>query len=96
MPALRITAEHENLAWLKDSGRPFVFRVPLIPGITDTDENLSAIARFAGDSPVELLPYNVMAGAKYASVGRSFPSPRSKSRTRRKKRTSFPSSKMPR
>ena len=62
----------ENLAWLKNSGRPFVFRVPLIPGITDTDENLSAIARFAGDAPVELLPYNVMAGAKYASVGREF------------------------
>ena len=62
----------ENLSWLKASGKSFVFRVPLIPGITDTDENLSAISEFVGNSPVELLPYNAMAGAKYASVGREF------------------------
>lgn len=65
----------ENLTWLKRSGKPFVFRVPLVPGITDTDENLSAIASFAGDCPVELLPYNPMAGAKYTAVGRAFPLP---------------------
>lgn len=62
----------ENLRWLMGSGKPFVLRVPLVPGITDTPENLAAIADFAGDSPVELLPYNAMAGAKYASVGREF------------------------
>ena len=62
----------ENLRWLMESGKPYVLRVPLIPGITDTRENLAAIAGFAGDSPVELLPYNAMAGAKYASVGREF------------------------
>ena len=65
----------ENLAWLKTSGIPFVFRIPLIPGITDTDENLRSIAAFAGAAPVELLPYNVMAGAKYASVGRKYALP---------------------
>ena len=68
----------ENLAWLTESGKPFVVRVPLIPGITDTDENLAAAAEFAGDAPVELLPYNVMAGAKYASVGREFGMPEAK------------------
>ncbi|MBQ3707112.1 MAG: glycyl-radical enzyme activating protein [Clostridia bacterium] len=62
----------ENLRWLMESGKPYLLRVPLIPGITDTPENLAAIADFAGDSPVELLPYNAMAGAKYASVGREF------------------------
>ncbi len=61
-----------NLAWLKQSGKRFVFRVPLIPGITDTEENLRAISSFAEDAPVELLPYNVMAGAKYASVSREY------------------------
>ena len=61
-----------NLRLLMDSGKPFLLRVPLIPGITDTDENLAAISRFAGDAPVELLPYNALAGAKYASVGRDF------------------------
>ena len=62
----------DNLRWLMGSGKPFVLRVPLVPGITDTRENLAAIADFAGDAPVELLPYNAMAGAKYASVGREF------------------------
>lgn len=63
----------ENLRWLMESGKDFTFRVPLIPDITDTDENLSAIAEFVGEHPVELLPYNTMAGAKYASVGREYP-----------------------
>ena len=62
-----------NLRWLMDeSGKKYVLRVPLIPGITDTDENLAAIGEFAGDAPVELLPYNALAGAKYASVGRTY------------------------
>ncbi len=62
----------KNLQWLMRSGKEFVIRVPLIPGITDTTDNLAAISEFAGDSPVELLPYNNMAGAKYESVGREF------------------------
>ncbi|NLH47270.1 MAG: glycyl-radical enzyme activating protein [Myxococcales bacterium] len=36
-------------------------RVPLVPGLTDTDENLAAIARFLDDCGVrrvDLLPYN--------------------------------------
>lgn len=61
-----------NAAWLKVSGIKHLFRTPLIPDITDTDENLSAIAAIAGDSKVELLPYNTLAGAKYAGVGRQF------------------------
>ena len=65
----------ENLRWLKGCGTPFLFRVPLIPGITDTEENLCAISSFAGDAPVELLPYNPMAGAKYASVDRQYAFP---------------------
>ncbi|MBO7149025.1 MAG: glycyl-radical enzyme activating protein [Clostridia bacterium] len=63
----------ENAEILKKSGKAHVFRVPLIPDITDTEENLRAISEIAGDSPVELLPYNVMAGAKYKSVGLTYP-----------------------
>ena len=66
----------ENLRWLMESGRDYRIRVPLIPGITDTAENLDAISAFVGDSPVELLPYNTMAGAKYPSVGREYGLPR--------------------
>ena len=62
----------ENAKWLKESGIPFIFRTPLIPGITDTRENLSAIASFAQGHPVELLPYNTLASAKYESVHRTY------------------------
>ena len=62
----------KNLRYLQQSGKPHLIRVPLIPDITDTRENLEKIATVAGDSPVELLPYNRMAGAKYPSVGKKF------------------------
>ena len=66
----------ENLRVLGASGVPFVIRVPLIPGVTDADENLAGIADLArqmpGGAPVDLLPYNRAAGAKYAAAGRAF------------------------
>lgn len=61
-----------NAKRLQASGRKHLFRVPLIPSITDTEENLTAIAKIVGQSPVELLPYNTMAAAKYPNVGRVF------------------------
>ncbi len=65
-----------NLEGLARSGRPFVIRVPLVPGVTDTDENLSAVARQVRGLPglirVDLLPYNRAAGAKYSSAGLEF------------------------
>lgn len=65
----------KNIAHLKQSKKPFVLRVPLIPGITDTPENLRAIADIAGDSPVELLRYNPLAGAKYEMLGLPYRGP---------------------
>ena len=62
----------ENFKLLKKSNIPHTVRVPLIPGITDTKKNLLAISRIVGDTKVELLPYNTLAGAKYASVGMTF------------------------
>lgn len=62
----------ENIRWLRESGKSFVFRVPLIPGITDTEENLQAISRIVGSCRTELLPYNPMAGAKYPMVGMEY------------------------
>ena len=55
----------ENIKWLKQSGKEFVFRVPLIPNITDTEENLEAISKIVEGYRVEKLPYNEMAGVKY-------------------------------
>ena len=63
----------KNIEWLKESGKEFIFRVPLIPGITETEENLKAISQIAGDFPVELLKYNVLAGAKYEMLGAEYP-----------------------
>lgn len=62
----------ENLEYLKRSGTPFIIRTPLIPDITDTPENLSAIQRLIGDAEWEKLPYNQMAGAKYKMLGMEY------------------------
>lgn len=55
----------ENLRILQVSGKLHLIRTPLIPGITDSEENLAAIQALIGNSPWEKLPYNVLAGAKY-------------------------------
>jgi pyruvate formate lyase activating enzyme len=65
-----------NLRNLSMMGKPFVVRVPMVPGVTDTKENLSAIAHTIHGMPgllkVDLLPYNRAAGAKYENVGMQF------------------------
>jgi pyruvate formate lyase activating enzyme len=65
-----------NLAVLSQSSVPLVIRVPLVPGVTDTDENLASIAEIARSLPrlvrVDLLPYNRAAGAKYEAAGKRF------------------------
>jgi pyruvate formate lyase activating enzyme len=65
-----------NLEILSTLGIPFVVRVPLVPGVTDTEDNLTAMNRFVRDLPnilrVDLLPYNRAAGAKYAACGMTF------------------------
>jgi pyruvate formate lyase activating enzyme len=62
-----------NLASLAALGTPFLIRVPLVPGVTDTEQNLGAVARqvslLPGRPRVELLPYNRAAGGKYAACG---------------------------
>lgn len=62
-----------NLDLLQGSGKPHLLRTPLIPGITDTPENLDAIRRLVGTSSWEQLPYNQMAGAKYPMLGMEYP-----------------------
>ena len=55
----------DNFLYLRESGKPFTIRTPLISGITDTKENLSAIKEFIGNAHWEKLPENKLAGAKY-------------------------------
>jgi pyruvate formate lyase activating enzyme len=65
-----------NLEVLSASSKPFVIRVPLVPGVTDTDGNLASIARTVSGLPglvrVDLLPYNRSAGSKYQYSGMEF------------------------
>ena len=62
----------QNIEYLKISGKEFLFRVPMIPGITDTEENLEAIAKLTEGYPVEYLKYNDLAGAKYEMLGMKY------------------------
>lgn len=62
-----------NIDLLKKSGKEHIFRMPLIPGITDTEENKSAALKLAGDSKLEFLDYNPLAGAKYSMLGMKYP-----------------------
>ena len=67
---------HENFRTLARAARDLLVRVPLVPGITATEDNLCAIARFVrAQNPalrIELLNYNPLAGNKYPMVGQSF------------------------
>jgi pyruvate formate lyase activating enzyme len=63
----------QNIEYLKISGKEFLFRVPMIPGITDTEENLAAIRLLTEGCEVEYLKYNDLAGAKYEMLGMQYP-----------------------
>ncbi len=65
----------KNYKILVESGLPHVVRIPLIPGITDTPENLKAISEIVGEDKVEIMRYNRLAGAKYSMVGKEFTLP---------------------
>lgn len=70
----------ENLRLLDQSDVPYRIRLPLIPGVTDRDENYRAAADFIrcelrrGDNflGIDLLPYNRAAGGKYVTFGKRF------------------------
>ena len=63
----------QNLKQLRSLDVQVVIRVPLIPGVTDTIQNMTAIAQTIREIPgllrVDLLPYHNLAGAKYPLLG---------------------------
>lgn len=69
----------KNLQQLRESGKRFVARIPLIPGVNDTEENMRSTLALLRESPglqrVELLRYHKMAGAKYPMVGLRYEPP---------------------
>ena len=66
----------ENLKFLCQSSTDFCIRIPLIPGVNDTCENMKMTALLIKDAKylnrVELLPYHHTAGAKYSMVKKIF------------------------
>ena len=62
----------QNAKKLDQLGIPFIVRTPLIPGVTDTDENLLSIAQFAAGLQnlryYELLNFNPLGESKYRAL----------------------------
>ena len=65
----------ENAKKLDELGVPFIVRTPLIPGVTDSNENILAIAEFTSIlknlSVYELLNFNPLGGSKYTAIDKN-------------------------
>ncbi len=66
-----------NLKWLSQLGKEIFIRIPVITGITSTDENLFQIIRFLDGirnsvSRIDLLPYHRIGKSKYDKLNISF------------------------
>lgn len=66
----------KNLKKVSQHGKSIWIRIPLIPGYTDSEENLRQTGEFVrelkGVERVSLLPYNTAAGARYSYIGRKY------------------------
>ena len=66
----------ENLKGLSLRDKPVWIRIPLIPGYNDSEENLQQVAELIKPlknvRKVTLLPYNILAGAKYPLIGKTY------------------------
>ena len=71
----------ENFEYLKNSGKEYLVRIPLIPDITDTEDNLKKISDIIQDSHAELLSYNSLAPVKYSMLGMEYPLEEKKNNT---------------
>lgn len=65
--------------YLSEKKVPFRLRHVLVPGLTDSEAHLRALARFTatlvGAETLEFLPYHALAKAKYASLSLPYPLP---------------------
>jgi pyruvate formate lyase activating enzyme len=67
----------ENIRAVLSADRPYevVIRVTTIPGLNDSEENISASARFAADlgcEKIELVPYHKLGVGKYPQYGMEY------------------------
>ena len=65
----------ENVKKLDELGVPFIVRTPLIPDVTDSIENLSAIAEYISETKnllyYEILNFNPLGASKYESLAKN-------------------------
>ena len=67
----------ENARKIVRSGIPVIIRIPVIPGYTDSKDDLQAAAAFIrgelnGIESVHLLPYELIGATKYDKLGREY------------------------
>ena len=69
----------KNLKYLCSSGKELIIRLPLIPQVNDSLEQMTAVLEFIKGAGavhrVEMLRYHRTAGAKYAMCGRDYSPP---------------------
>jgi pyruvate formate lyase activating enzyme len=64
-----------NARTIARRGVPLIIRLPLIPGINDSRQNVEATARFTlelGVQRLDLLPYHRLGASKYANLDRRY------------------------
>ena len=66
-----------NAMLVAESGVDFLFRMPLIPGIDDSTENIRATAAFrkglrSKAKRIELMPYHRLGGSKYIALSKPY------------------------
>jgi pyruvate formate lyase activating enzyme len=65
-----------NAMFLAGTGAEILFRLPLVPGVNDTEANIRDTAAFikglGGAYGLQLMPYHRMGQTKYAALGREY------------------------
>lgn len=65
-----------NLRAVLDAGIPVRIRMPLMPGLNDTEENIAAMAELLlpyGKKSVDVMPCHTFGRSKYLALGRPLP-----------------------
>lgn len=65
----------ENIRFLKQSGKEFLLRIPVIPGFNDSLQDARGFARLLSGMEIreaELLPFHQLGEKKYALLGREY------------------------
>lgn len=64
-----------NLKALAESGSTVIVRIPVIPGVNDDVENVTAVSRFLAPlalRDIDLLPYHRIASSKYSRLHQDY------------------------